>query len=165
VFTGFPSPVTAGVAGSLTIIAKDAFGNVATSYAGSIIFSCSDPQAVLPTGASLSAGTGTASATLRSAGSQSITANDAGNATMTGSQGGIVVDAAAAAQFVLVGPPDASSGTPLSVTVQAVDAFGNTATGYLGTVTLAATDPGVVLPPDYAFTASDSGVHEFTNGV
>jgi hypothetical protein len=165
VVTGFPVPVTAGVAGSLTIIAKDAFGNVATGYAGSVIFSSSDPQASLPIGLSLSAGMGTASATLRSAGSQSLTASDAMNASITGSQSGIAVDPAAATRFVLAGPSDATAGTPLSITVQAVDAFGNTAAGYLGTAAFASTDPGIVLPSDYTFNAIDSGVHVFTNGV
>src|SRR5205823_4132957 len=34
VVNGFPSPTTAGVAGTFTVTAKDPFGNTATSYLG-----------------------------------------------------------------------------------------------------------------------------------
>ena len=45
--------------------------------------------------------------------------------------------------------------------------FGQTAFGYTGTVTFSTTDPdpGVVLPPDYTFTASDQGTHTFSGGI
>src|SRR5207245_4322370 len=119
----------------------------------------------LPTDVSLRTGMGTASATLRSAGTQSLMVNDAGNAAITGSESGIVVTPAPATHFVLVGPSGATIGTPLSITVEVADAFGNTATGYLGTATFSSTDQGVILPSDYAFMAADSGVHVFTTGV
>jgi len=38
---GFSSPITAGVAGSVTVTAKDGNGNVATWYTGTIVFSSS----------------------------------------------------------------------------------------------------------------------------
>jgi len=49
--------------------------------------------------------------------------------------------------------------------VTAVDPFGQVAVGYTGTVTFSTsdTDPGVVLPADYTFTAGDGGVHTFTD--
>jgi len=48
--------------------------------------------------------------------------------------------------------------------VTAVDAFGQVAVGYTGTVTFSTTDadPGVVLPVDYTFTASDAGTQSFS---
>jgi len=51
--------------------------------------------------------------------------------------------------------------------VVAVDAYRNTATGYAGTVQFSTLDPdpGVVLPPDYTFQASDAGVVTFSGGV
>src|SRR5207253_11294924 len=48
IVAGFPSPITAGVAGGFTITAKDANGNIATWYTGTVVFSSSDGQAVLP---------------------------------------------------------------------------------------------------------------------
>src|SRR5207247_389890 len=53
--TGFqvtaPGSTTAGVPFSSTLTAQDAFGNTATSYAGTVHFSSSDGQAVLPANA------------------------------------------------------------------------------------------------------------------
>jgi hypothetical protein len=55
-------------------------------------------------------------------------------------------------------------GTPFDVTVQPVDVFGQVAFGYTGMVTFSVTDtdPAVVLPADYTFTAGDQGTHTFT---
>ena len=47
-----------------------------------------------------------------------------------------------------------------------MDPHGNTAVNYQGTVAFSTsdTDPGIVLPPDYTFTAADAGVHTFPGG-
>ena len=72
-----------------------------------------------------------------------------------------------ATHLTVTGNSGATAGVPLTVTVTALDQFGNTATGYLGTVHFSSSDiaPGVVLPANYTFTLGDSGVHTFTNGV
>ncbi len=46
--SGFPSPVTAGVAGTVTVTAKDANGDTDGGYTGTVHFTSSDGQAVLP---------------------------------------------------------------------------------------------------------------------
>src|SRR5205823_10447987 len=58
------------------------------------------------------------------------------------------------------------SGAAFDVTVTALDAYGHIASGYLGTVTISSTDtdPGILLPADYTFTADDQGVHTFVAG-
>jgi hypothetical protein len=73
---------------------------------------------------------------------------------------------ASASTFVVTVPGTVAAGTPFDVTVQAVDVFGQVAFGYTGTVTFSVTDtdPAVVLPLDYTFTADDSGTHTFTSG-
>ena len=53
----------------------------------------------------------------------------------------------------------------IPLTVKAVDAFGNTVTGYTGTVHFSSTDTQADLPADYTFTAADAGVHTFTVGL
>jgi hypothetical protein len=77
-----------------------------------------------------------------------------------------VVTAGPATQFQINVPGQVISGTPFDVMITALDANGLTAVGYLGTVTFSTTDPdqGVVLPPDYTFTAADKGVHTFSGG-
>ena len=94
VVAGFPSPVAAGTAGNFTVTARDPYNNTATGYLGTVHFTSSDPQAVLPADATLTSGTGTFSATLKTVGTQSLTATDTAPAsTITGTQAGITVTA------------------------------------------------------------------------
>jgi len=68
--------------------------------------------------------------------------------------------------FLVSGFPSPSvAGTPFIVTVTAQDPYGNTATGFRGTVHFSSTDPQATVPSDYAFTAADSGVHTFSGVV
>jgi hypothetical protein len=73
---------------------------------------------------------------------------------------------ASASAFLLTAPGTVQSGAPFDVTVTAVDVFGQPAYGYTGTVTFSTSDndPGVVLPANYTFTASDQGTHTFSGG-
>jgi hypothetical protein len=77
----------------------------------------------------------------------------------------IGADQASASAFVLTAPAKVTADVPFDVTVTAVDPFGQLAAGYTGTVTFSTTDadPGVVLPADYAFMATDGGVHTFSD--
>jgi hypothetical protein len=121
VVSGFPSPVAAGVAGAFAVNAQDAFGNVTPAYRGTVTFTSSDGQAVLPanyTFTSGDAGAHTFSATLKTAGTQSITATDTNKSSITGSQSGIIVNS---------GPSDDGhfvSGTYHDVLGRAADAQG-----------------------------------------
>src|SRR5262249_35340916 len=152
VVSGPPSPVTAGTPATFTVTALDPYGNVATDYAGTVQFSSSDPQATLPADTTLTSGTGTFSAALLTAGTQSLTATDTANAGLTGTQAGITVNAAAASVLVLSGPDTVTAGVPVTVTVTLLDAYGNVATGYVGTVHFDSTDLSAELPPDCTFT-------------
>jgi hypothetical protein len=54
------------------------------------------------------------------------------------------------------------AGTPFDLTVTAVDANGNTVTGYTGTVAFSSADPyGASLPPSYPFQPGDQGSATF----
>jgi hypothetical protein len=161
--TGFPSPTTAGAAGTFTVTALDASGSSVLGYNGTVHFTSSDGQAVLPADAALTNGTGTFSATFKTAGIQSLTVADAGNSSLIGSQTGIAVSPAAAASLSLAGfPSPYTAGVAGTVTVTAHDAFGNVATGYTGTVHFTSSDAQAVLPADYTFTAADGGTHTFS---
>jgi len=158
--SGCTSPVVAGTACTVTVTAKDAGGNTATGYTGTVKITSSDPQAVLPPNATLMNGVGTFTVTLKTAGSQSITATDTTTPSITGSQTGIVVNAGTAATFTVSGcPATVLSGTPCTVAVTAKDASGNTATGYTGTVAITSSDSRAVLPANATLM---SGVGSFT---
>jgi hypothetical protein len=161
--TGFPSPSTAGVSGTFTVTALDANGFAATAYNGTVHFTSSDPQAVLPTDVTLTNGTGTFSATLKTAGTQSLTATDTANGSLNGTEGSITVTSAAATTLILAGfPASVTAGMAGTATVTARDAYGNVATDYTGTVHFSSSDPQAVLPADYTFSAADAGVHAFS---
>jgi hypothetical protein len=164
-----PAQAVAGTPLTVTATARDAFNNVKPDYRGTVHFTSDDPQAALPgdyafTAADAGVHTFAAGATLYTAGTRDVTATDA----VSGVSGSAPVDvvAAAAVAFQVLVPAGATSGTAFDGTVVAVDPYGNTDTNYTGTVTFTSTDgdPGVVLPPDYAFTADDAGVHTFAGG-
>src|SRR5260370_30505675 len=102
--SGFPTAATAGVAGTVSATAQDAFGNVVQSYTGTVHFTSTDSQAGLPADYTFVGGDNGAhsfSVTLKTAGTQSLTATDQTTATITGTQSGITVAAAAASKFAI----------------------------------------------------------------
>src|SRR5262249_11074396 len=108
--TGFLTPTVAGVSHNFVVSARDAFGNVATDYTGTVSFSSSDSQATFapppyPSPAA-DAGRHPSSGTLKTAGTQSITASDG---TFSASQTGIVVNAAAATNLIVSGYPSSTT--------------------------------------------------------
>jgi hypothetical protein len=163
--TGFPSPSTAGMSESFTVTALTSPGIDWTSYTGTVHFTSSDPQAVLPTDytfTSADQGVHTFTAVLKTAGSQTITVTDATTGSITGAEG-IAVTAAVASNLVVAGfPSSTTAGAAGSFAVTARDPYGNIATGYLGTLHFKSSDGNASLPADYTFTAGDAGVHTFS---
>jgi hypothetical protein len=161
---GFPAATTAGVAQAFTVTLRDAFGNVATGYTGTVAFSSSDPIAALPasyTFTAADAGVHTFTAALKRAGTQSITVTDTAAPALSGSESGIVVGAAAVSQFAISGPASVTKGVGFKITVTAEDAFGNVNAGYRGAVHLASTDP-TGGTQNFTFSNNDNGVHVFS---
>ena len=133
---GFPDPVNAGTLGSVTVTAKDALDNTVAGYVGTVNFTSTDSQAVLPANHTFVAGDNgihTFSATLKTAGEQSITATDTVSSEITGSQTDITVNPAAPDHFVFdtINSPQVA-GTGYSITITAKDEFKNTVTSYTG---------------------------------
>src|SRR4029077_6453976 len=141
-----PGAATAGTAFSFTVTALDASNNTVTGYAGTVHFTSPEGSALLPANATLTKGTGSFQATLKTAGSQTITATDTVNGSITGTSGAIVVSAGGATHFTVVAPGAATAGTAFSFTVTALDASNNTVTGYAGTVHFTSTDGSALLP-------------------
>jgi hypothetical protein len=168
---GLPNPYATNSKASPTVTAVDAAGNTATGYRGTIHFTSTDSAAVLPGDYSFTAGdngvrTFTDGVTLKTLGTRSVTATDTASSSINGSQSGINVTAAAAATLVVGGiTSPTTAGTAKSVTVTARDAYGNTATGYRGTIHFTSSDAAADLPGDYSFTAGDNGSHTFSGAV
>ena len=154
-----PATATAGTPFSFTVTALDATNATVTSYGGTVHFTSSDGVAVLPANIALTNGTGTLSATVKTAGNQTITATDTVTASITGTSGTIAISAGAATHFAVAAPASATSGTAFNFTVTALDASNNTATTYAGTVHFTSTDGQAVLPANSGFA---SGVGTFS---
>ncbi len=165
-FSVVPSTTTviAGGTMNVTVDALDAFDHIVPGYLGTVHFTSSDPQAVLPLDSTLTAGTGTFNVILKTATAppeaggppnQIIIATDVANPTINGDTVPITVDPAMATHFVITGTPSTiSSGTSFPLTVTATDPFGNTDNLYAGTVHFTTTDPGAVtLPANTTLTA------------
>jgi hypothetical protein len=154
-----PSSVGAGTSAVLTVTALDGGGHTAGGYAGTVHFTSSDGVAVLPVDAHLMNGVGTFSALLKTAGAQTITATDAVNQALTGTSGAISVGPGPATHFSVTAPPSGTAGSAISLTVKALDQFGNTAIGYTGTVHFTSSDGVANLPSDSTLS---SGTGTFT---
>src|SRR5207244_2980864 len=112
---------TAGVAFNFHLGTRDSYGNFGASYFGTVHFTSSDPQAVLPADYTFtSADQGQFPifpATFRTAGSQTITATDTVNSSITGQSSTSFVSPAAASHFAVSAPASATAGTAFSFTV------------------------------------------------
>jgi hypothetical protein len=163
-----PASATAGSTFSLTISVLDGSGAVVTGYRGTVHFISSDPRAHLPGDYTFTAkdkGLHTFKGlTLFAAGSQFIRATDTNQATITG-QATVMVNPGAATRFGLSAPANSVSGAAFGLTVTALDAWGNVATGYRGTVQFTSSDRQATLPPNYPFVSADNGVHLFTGVI
>src|SRR5207244_1266720 len=134
------------VAFSFTVTALDVFNNATTGYAGTVHFSSSDAAATLPANTTLTSGAGSFNATLNTVGSQTLTATDTAASSLTGTSNAIAVTATASSHFTLNAPASATAGNAFLLTVTALDPFGNTATGYGGTVAFSTNDGQAALP-------------------
>ncbi|GAB4269254.1 MAG: hypothetical protein Kow0029_05180 [Candidatus Rifleibacteriota bacterium] len=78
-----------------------------------------------------------------------------------------IISAAPAALLLSVSTTQPEAGLPFSLTVTALDSFGNRATNYVGTVRFTVTDShgSVVLPADYSFIPADNGIHDWIGGA
>jgi hypothetical protein len=148
-----------GTAFNFTVTALDASNVAVGSYAGTVHFSSSDAQAVLPANSMLTNGMGTFSATLKTASSETITATDTINPSITGTSTSINVTSPAPTHFSISAPGAAVSGTPFSFAVTALSASNSVVSGYAGTVHFSSTDVSAVLPANTTLT---NGVGNFS---
>jgi len=150
-----PAAAAAGTSFNFTVTALDAWSNLATGYSGTVHFTSTDGQAVLPANSTLPSGTATFSATLKTAGPQTITATDTVNASISGVSSSIIVSGPAT-HFSVNAPATATSGTSFNFTVTALDALNDVAASYTGTVHFSSSDVKADLPPDHLMTSGNT---------
>ena len=164
-WSGLPSTVTAGAGQSLTVTARDSHGNPAAGYTGTVTLSSTDGSASFApsthTFSASDAGVFVFGVILKTAGTWAVSALDTPNS-LAVTQTGITVNPGSATRLVLSYPSSVNAGSALTLTVTAQDTWGNTATGYLGTVAITSSDPLAVLPASHAYTAGDGGTLGFS---
>ncbi len=141
-----PANVVAGNVAQFTVTALDELNNTALGYSGTVNFTSSDSQAMLPAATTLVNGVGVFSATLTTAGTQTLTATDILTTSISGGSLDITVSPAPAIRFAISAPASARLGITFSFTVTAQDQFYNTATSYAGTVRFTSSDPNAGVP-------------------
>src|SRR5207248_2301853 len=105
-------------------------------------------------------------ATLKTVGSQTITGTDTVTSSITGTTSNITVNHASATHYTVSAPVSSvTAGTAFNVTVTALDAYGNTDTGYVGIVHFTSTDGQAVFPSNYTFLSLHNALPIFTNGA
>jgi hypothetical protein len=142
----------AGTAFNFAVTALDASNNTVSTYAGTVHFSSSDAKAVLPANSTLTNGSGTFSAMLKTSGNQTITATDTAMPSITSPPGSTAVSPAAAYQFSVTAPANVIAGAAFNLTVTALDQFSNTATTYSGFVHFTSSNMQATLPADSMLT-------------
>jgi alpha-tubulin suppressor-like RCC1 family protein len=180
-----PAAQTSGTAFSVSLTARDAWGNTATGYTGSQCIAFAGP-ANSPSGTppsypaqggcaagqssvTFTNGTASPSVTLFNAASTTISVTGSG---ASGSSGAFAVNPGALDSFGFAPVATQTAGTAFSVSLTAKDAYGNTATGYTGNgkciaFTGAASSPGgnaPVYPAQGACGANQSSVN-FASGI
>ncbi len=159
VLAGGAGPI--GFLRPITIVARDAYGNVATSYNGVVHFTSSDPLAELPADTALANGVATVNVRFLTVGNQTLTATDVNSSALTGTISNTATPPVPAS-FVVADYPNTIAGQSHSLTVTVRDSIGQRATGYTGTVYFTSTDMQAGLPSSYTFTAADAGSHTFS---
>ncbi len=142
-----PTTAIAGTAFTFTVTALDSSNVVVASYAGTIHFTSTDGQAVIPVNSPLTNGTASFSATLKSSGSQTLTATDTVATSITGTSN-LTSVSQLGTHFSITAPTTAVVGTAFPFTVTALDASNVVVTSYAGTIHFTSTDVQAVVPVD-----------------
>ncbi|HKE91933.1 MAG TPA: hypothetical protein VKB45_16485 [Gemmatimonadales bacterium] len=172
IFTVQPTTTSAGtaIAPAIQVTAQDAAGNTVTSFTGNVTMSIT----VNPGGGTLS-GTATRAAVAGIATFNDLSINKVGtgyrllatSGSVSNSSGAFSITGGPAASLVFTVPPSTTAAGALispAVKVTALDALGNTATGFTGMVTVViGTNPSGGTLSGVTSLAAISGVATFSN--
>jgi hypothetical protein len=154
---------TAGTSFTVTVTALDVHNHPDPTYLGTVHFTSTSTLADLPadyTFTSTDQGVHNFPVSLNKSGLRGLTVADTAKTVVKG-RAAVTVTAGVATGFVVTGfPLSVKANSPHLFTVTAVDAYGNRATGYTGTVTFASVG-GAAVPLPYTFTTANHGRHAF----
>jgi hypothetical protein len=154
-----PGIAAAGAQLGLRVTVKDAFGNIATGYRGTITLSSNDPRAILSTAATFGApdaGSRAFSAQFRTSGNGTIIASDVAN--LITCQGLVNVVPGATLFAVSFPGAEAWAGTGVVATIKAQDSFANAVADFAGTIALTSSDPAATFPASVTLLGTEGGL-------
>ncbi len=165
------SPQPANVVFPLSLEAFDIYGNTKSDHSGAIKFSDNktgglavySPLTIAASDWSSGLATLTPGVSFTKAETVKITGEGSNRSGVSNPIA--ITNASPAALLMTVSTNSPDSGIPFSVTVRALDNFGNIARDYVGQIEFSCNDahPSVVLPSDYQFVAGDAGEKLFTS--
>ena len=77
----------------------------------------------------------------------------------------IVIVGGPADEIQVTSPSDVVVGSPISITVRALDTWGNQSDSFMGKISFSCSDPEASLPKEYAFKGEDRGVKRFDDVI
>ncbi|NUQ64021.1 MAG: hypothetical protein HUU20_16210 [Pirellulales bacterium] len=153
-----PENVPLGKPVAVWLTAEDAQGHVVRNYTGPVTVASSDPSAALPTNVRFYNGRAVFQVTFNTLGAgTTLTVTDNANATLTGTATINVVDPNVVTQFAILAPHKASTGTPVTVRVVALNGLNYPVSSYNGTAVVESSETGAV-PASVTFV---NGVAKF----
>jgi hypothetical protein len=165
--SGTPIAQVAGIAFNATVNAVDANWNLVNTVTHTVGITSSDSNATLPANGAMTAGTRTASVTLRTAGAQTLTASDIIDVTKTpNTSSTVTVNSGAATKLTIQAQPSSSATAGIQFVQQPVirveDAVGNLVNTN-GLVVTAARGTGTSTLQGSLTATTVNGVATFTN--
>ncbi len=140
-----PATSTAGSALSVTLAARDAYGNLVVNFNDTVVLSGQDPNGVFGapivfSSADQGSKTLTNYITLKASGSQLVVATDANNTHVGVSNAIVAVSPGSIAYLAMNAPTSVASNSPFSVVITGYDIYNNVVTTYGGTDSLLSDD-------------------------
>jgi hypothetical protein len=158
-----PRYALAGGPITVTVVALDQYGHIATGYSGTVQITSNDGNASLPANGTFNSaadGRYTFQITYSTTGPETFVATDTKTSSITG-QASVNVEAAnSVTHFGVFEYGNAAVGVATSIVVVALDANNHVLAGYTGIVTFSSSS--AVLPANYTFVAADDGRHTFS---
>jgi hypothetical protein len=149
--TGSPAAHAAGQSFPVQVYSTDTWWNVVPSGA-SVTVTSSDPAANTPQSGALNNGARTFNITLNTVGSRTLSVASAGKTGMTSAPISVLPSSSSGFAINTIASPQAA-GTPVSVTIRATDASGNTVPNYNGDAILTSnTGAGSITPSQITFS-------------
>jgi len=154
-----PADTNTGFANIITVAARDQYENVVSAFNDTVHFTSTDAGALLPADTVLTGGYKPFAVKYATPGVQSVTVTDLANNSLTAN--GTSTVGLIASKFRITTPATVIAGAPFNATVTAVDNYGNTVTGYSGSVHFISADPSATLPADTTLT-NGTGTFQIT---